>query len=684
MSSSHYVKPATSVYGPGCLVTVVAVGRPVAGTGRNGIEEFEWDHGAGAVCRFRAGKWSPISTSLFSEGEELIEWAESQSQPNKGTWVIAPNASYALTLAGMFPRWDRLGVKWRSRRHRAAGAAPTPTTPVTAPVESQTGPADAYSNSATDATNYIVATCITRGNPTIVRYSIGERRVCWVSGEQYFPSTEDGLRHLLFPSDPGDDPRPTAPGLTVGSALDRALLWMHAFRRLADWWRSIRGGPWGTTIGQLSLNYYRHRLAPRTLLSHQEPQAREIEERAIYGGRCQTWFFGAVGTLPRRAADKSTRPPAGRYDPLPGELEHWDVASMYPTILAREEFPEHYLYTDHRPPLAKLADAVRCRCCIADVTVRCDEPGYPFRDDDRVVWPVGEFRTALAGPELRRAVERGDVVECHRLITYRGGRPFAPAAKSLLLLRQKAKHVGDPVWESLVKALSNAFGGKLAQRRFEWVMQPTTIPLVSWGEWSEVGDNAEDRRVWRAAAGLVWERHDPKYKGRPLASCFAYLTAYGRNLMFELCRLIPRDQLISMDTDGVWVRSPSPELFTSVRMAALNRGYILRRTGGATGGVWYDPRHYWTSKGWVLSGYHEPRRVPRSMSFTDTQTHIPHAELCDGPPTRIHVHTRTTHLQLVAAQERVGPDGWHRPLRVAAPSRLEPPPVLSDLRGTLP
>lgn len=684
MSHTRYLKPCSSVYGPGCFVSVIAVGRPIPGSGAGGIEELAWDHGAGVVSRWRQGKWSPATTAVFSDGAELIDWVESQAQPGKGTWVVSPNGTHTVTLCGLLTRWKRLGVKWRDRRASAAGAATDSSARGQSAGFARDRVGSRLSDSEPATPEYIVDTCITNGKPTIVRYTVGERRLCWVSGEQYYGASELALRRMLFPPGPDGADRPAAPGLTIDSALDRAMLWLRAMQKLADWWRRIEGGPWGTTIGKLSLNYYRHRLAPKTVLAHQVDRAREVEEKAVYGGKAATWFHGVVGELPKRAADGSTRPPASPYAPLPGPLEHWDIQSMYPTILARELFPEHLLYVDDNVSMAKLKDAMSCRCVIADVTVRCDEPGLPMRDGERVVWPVGEWRTALAGPELARAVELDQVVTVHRLCTYRGGRPFAPAARSLLQLRQDSRMVGEPVWEMLVKALSNAFGGKLAERRFEWVAQPKTVPLMSWGEWSNAPDDPERRQVWRAAVDLVWERHTPKHKGRPLASCFAYLTSYGRAIMHDLCRLIPRDQLVSMDTDGVWVRKPSGYLFKKVRRAALNRGYILRRVGCAAGGVFYDARHYWTDKGWVLSGYHEPQRIGRGLTFTDSSVHIPPATLEDGPPTTVLVRTNTKRLHAREMRAGVDPDGWHRPVRVAAPTPLAELHAPSDPQGRLP
>jgi len=683
VSHTRYIKPCSSVYGPGCFVSVIVVGRPIPGTGSGGFEELVWDHGAACVSRWRSGKWSPMNAAVFTDGPALVDWVEGQSQPGKGTWVVSPNATHAVTLCGLLKKWEVLGVKWRDRRAFAAGAATNSPARGQCAEPPHESPRHSTGSIGTASPEYIVDTCITNGKPTIVRYSIGERRLCWVSGEQYYTASEAAIRKMLYPPGPDGTERPAEPGLEVDSALDRAVLWLRAMQRLADWWRKIEGGPWGTTIGKLSLNYYRHRLAPKTVLAHQVDRAREVEEKAVYGGKATTWFHGAVGKLPKRAADGSTRPPASPYEPLEGPLEHWDVASMYPTILAREVFPEHLLYVDDGVSLSKLRDAMSCRCVIADVTVRTDRPGLPMRDGERVVWPVGEWRTSLAGPELARAVELDQVVTVHRLCTYRGGRPFAPAAQSLLRLRQESRAVGEPVWEMLVKALSNAFGGKLAERRFEWVAQPRTVPLMSWGEWSNAPEDPERRQVWRAAVGLVWERSVPKHKGRPLASCFAYLTAYGRALMHELCGLIPGDQLVSMDTDGIWVRRPSGYLWQKVRKAALNRGYILRRVGGAAGGIWYDARHYWTDKGWVLSGYHEPKRVGRGLIFEDTSISIPPATVEEGAPTTIVQHTNRKPLHAARMRMNVDGDGWSRPIRVAAPSRPAEPHVPSGLLDTL-
>lgn len=672
MSGSYYVKPARRVYGPSCFITVAVEAAAVPHPTNPAVAELVWAGGAACLSRWRAGRWSPVEAETFEHGIDLLTWCEQHVQPGKGTWVVAPIASHALTLAGQFKRWEESGAKWR--RRRAVGAdAPTdpPPTGQFAADKSDASTLASF-NSAAASPPITVETCVLRGNPDIVTYTIGDRRIKWVSGHQYYATSEDALARMLAGYPGGTEPRAGDAPPPPRSAAERAAVWMAAMQRLADWWRDIKGGPWGTTIGQLAQNYYRHRIAPRSILSHQVPDAREVEEQAIFGGRASTFCFAPVGELPNRAADGSTRPPASDWPAQTGGLVHYDVASMYPTILAREVFPEHLLYVRHAPPLERIAEELTYRCVIADVTLRTERAEYPVRTEERVVYPVGEFRTTLAGPELARAIAEGAVTQVHRSTSYRPGRPFQSAAQSLLKLRQDARQMGDPVWELLVKSLSNAFAGKLAQRKFNWHKTDKKAPAVSWGEWATAPDDRTQARRYRAMGGLVWERQDVPHHGRPLASCFAYLTSYGRELLRHLREQLPPDRVVSVDTDGLWIRGETPYYFAKLKRAALDRGYILRRTHGAAGGIWYTPRHYWTDRGWVLAGYHAPERVGKRLRFRDVQRYIPPRELKDGAPTCVVETTRTTTLTARAPEGAVGLDGWARPPRVTAPVPLPP------------
>ncbi len=675
MATSRWVKPVASTRAPRHLIAVAVEGRPV-GPRRDGTQHHSWGGGAAVISHYRYGRWSVPRGQTFNHGAELLDWVEAQCEPRTSTWAVAPIASYALTLAGLWERWESLGVKW-SRRGGSVACATTPVPPgrqsaSTPPVTPVAHPADKAS--ASDVP--IVHTLITSGNPDIIRYSVGERRLCWVSGQQYLDCSEDALADMLAAVGKAGSRAPHVPPTGPRTLTERATLWLHGMQRLTDWWRRVDGGSWASTRGQLSMNYFRKRLDPKVLLSHQEERARELEERGIFGGRTGTWFYGWCGKDGAKTDDGSEAPPASIYPTAAGDLEHWDIRSMYPTILAREWFPERPLWFRDDTSVPRVLDELRNRCVIADVIIETETPDYPFRDKDKVRWPVGRFRTVLAGPELERACRAGHVAQVLKSQSYRMGQPFKEAATSLLALRQEARVIGDPLWESFVKGLSNAFGGKCAQRKHEWTPMPHVSPMVPWGEWAFVPSNPAFRRTFRSAAGLTWERSEHKHKGRPLAACFVYLTAYGRDLMHAVRQAIPADRLISMDTDGVWVRNPTAYLWQKVRNLCLTRGYTLARTARATAGRWLGPRHYWTTNGWVLAGYHEPRRVGKGLTFRDTQTHIPAAGKECPQPSTIWTVVRQHKLDIMDPDGAIQPTGWLRPVRMTAPllQRTEPLP----------
>lgn len=681
--TSRYVKPAERCYAPRHLVAVAVEGRPARTAEEGSKGEEVWHRAAVAWSVFRNGKWRPAGSVIPATGAELLDIVHGLAEERKGCWVVTPNAQYVLTLAGMIRRWEEEGAKWNRGRGVAAEAAttPSPDPRSASPVLNSPGETRMPSGSAADTP--IVSTCILRGQPDIVRYSLAGRQFTWVSGHNWWPATEEAIARAVGHEWTRGDSRPGPRRVPVRSPRDRAALWLRAMQRTADWWRQIDGGPWAATIGGLAMSYFRHRLKPKSVLSHQVPEAREVEEKAVWGGRAQVFTLASIGPTTARSKAGHAQPPDSGYPRLAGPLEHWDIASMYPTILATQQFPVRIWYVHESPPLGRVASDLQRLGVIADVMIETETPDYPCREGESVVWPIGRFRTALAGPELRRAVEAGHVAHCFRSISYTLGTPFADAAGSLLQLRQQAKIVGDPAWEILVKSLSNAFAGKLAQRKFDWVADAKVPPLMSWGEWMERRRESGKMERFRAAGPLVWRQVEHQYKGRPLASCFAYLTAYGRQLMYELMRLIPREQLVSIDTDGLWVRHPSPALFTNVRRHAAAQGYTLRRTAGSDAGKWYGPRHYWTQAGWILAGYHEPRRLGRDLTFRDSQVSIPPAELKEGAPKRVKISWRTTRLNTLANENHADHEGWVIPTRLSSlmpsPTSPDPAPSLAPL-----
>lgn len=525
--------------------------------------------------------------------------------------------------------------------------------------------AEAASAGSPPAT-YQFSRCVLNGKPDIIKYSVKGKTLTWVSGINYLPLSEEGLAGslgFLWPRSGGPVP---SGSVVLRDTADRAELWMLAFQRLFDWWRDIDGGPWAYTVGGLSLSFFRRRLKPKTVLSHSDDRARELEERALFGGRATTWYYGTVGDYRTPGPDGTAGPPRSPYGAVPGPVELWDVSSMYPTILRDKDFPTKLLHHWPAPSVSFLGELLDQWCVIASVRLRTDRPEYPTRDGDRVSFPVGEFDAVLCGPELAFALKCGHVLSCYQAASYVRGRPWQTAADELIALRRDYDDRGDLAWGTFVKLLSNNFGGKMAQRKKGWARRPGVPAEKDWGAWREVMPDGSLGPRYVALAGLVWEVTDPSTPVRPLAAQFAYLTAHGRALMRDVRATLPPGRVVSQDTDGVWVLDPTEaERRRAVRFAR-RVGFRLRRDRRASAGRWLGPRHYWTPDGWVLAGVSDPGRWVDGRSCEDRYSINPIHQSCNKPPSVVYDYRRRINLDQMPADGPIGADGWVSP-RVLGP-----------------
>lgn len=510
----------------------------------------------------------------------------------------------------------------------------------------------------------IVSAYCDRGNPDIIRYSWQGKTLVFVSGRQYLTQSETELAASVGYVWPSGDEDHTASPVIDRDPADRAELWVRLFQRMSDWWQSIDGGPFAATPGGLAMSYVRKRLAPKTVLSCQEPEIRKLEEASLYGGRATTWFYGPVTPNPNGESGHPQLAYGRPWPVLRGPLDHYDVRAMYPTILATERFPVRYLHEWRQPSIALLNDMLERWCVIASVRLRTDDAEYPVRNKDRVSFPAGTFDAVLTTPELRRALDSGAVLSCYRAVTYAGGRPFAEAMQQLLELRRLADESRDPVTGLFVKLVSNAFGGKLAQRSHEWQRRPGATAVEEWGEWMHTDHATGGRRHYRSRAGLVDEKVRVEIPVRPLAAIFAHLTAYGRDLMRRARESLPPRTVVSQDTDGLWVTRYTGGSLVGAPVLVAHPSYRLRLDKTIERGRWFGPRHYWTDRGWVLAGLMGPVPSDDGTGFLATSSHLPRNTGGMGPPVWVYEDRTFKRLGDIPVDGSVGPDGWAVPRRL--------------------
>lgn len=162
----------------------------------------------------------------------------------------------------------------------------------------------------------------------------------------------------------------------------------QALIEFMDWWDAGVYGHWSITGPATGWGAYRHRHMMVKVLIDLEPDAVRFERKAITSGRREAWRIGEQR--------------AGPYLDLDIEHAHLTAAAHMPLPYRRcASFDS--LPLDH-PTLHMQGVSL-----LAEVEIETDTPRYPLRMPHGIFYPRGRFRTVLAGPEIREALQRDEL-----------------------------------------------------------------------------------------------------------------------------------------------------------------------------------------------------------------------------------------------------------------------------------
>jgi hypothetical protein len=210
-----------------------------------------------------------------------------------------------------------------------------------------------------------------------------------------------------------------------------------------------------------------------------DPAGRAHDRLAIYGGRRQTWRHGK---LP------------------PGNYHEVDFERAYQTVMAMCALPrKRGRWFDSLPVDSRLIDDPCHQWgIVADVEIETDSPRWPCRlqvtpapqapgaehdrtgmppdSKTRIFYPVGRFRTILAGPDIAEARRLGCLKAVYRGQVHQLGRALRPWAEwsltaqdtpeTPMVVRLALKHQGRAVagkwaarsWTKTILGLSTTYG----------------------------------------------------------------------------------------------------------------------------------------------------------------------------------------------------------------------------------
>ena len=370
----------------------------------------------------------------------------------------------------------------------------------------------------------------------------------------------------------------------------------HLVLSLMGWWDDHEMGKWSVTGAALGWQTYRRTLDPRHVVIDHDPALIEWERQAVYGGRRDVF---AVGSLP-----------SGKY----GEM---DFEAAYPTIAAHCPLPAKVacrLTGEHK---AAALRGQHLRWMIAQVTIRTDVPRWPVRTLGRVFYPVGEFVTVLAGPDLQAAFEAGALAAVHDGYLYVMTSHLADWARQCLdWIKPSGGRVPGAV-RAAAKLWSRAVIGKFAQRG--WRTDPWHGPPEDSWSVEQVSDGySHARGVITGLCGQYYLSWADQRGDHERPAVLAFVEAHVRVRLGALIAGEYGEAIVQCDTDGAMV--------SHTRLRALAAAEGLRWRKGRR--VPYSAEHVieqWCETSW-------PLRIRDKLLFSRVEVIGPQHLVMDGRP----------------------------------------------------
>jgi hypothetical protein len=165
----------------------------------------------------------------------------------------------------------------------------------------------------------------------------------------------------------------------------------------------------------------------------------------------------------------------------------------------------------------------------------------------------------------------------------------------------------------------------------------------------------------RAIAGDAYEMIEGGIGNRLPAAVFVYLCAYGRFMMRCLRAEIGKYNVISQDTDGIWVTDDG--LNEAVSKDLIRRGMPgeLRLVSSHSYARFFDARHYYCDGRWTLAGIRSGFDMIDSSTVRERQISNPARSGARMLPESVFESFRTVHLDKLSKLPTITDNGWVRP-----------------------
>lgn len=331
------------------------------------------------------------------------------------------------------------------------------------------------------------------------------------------------------------------PKLDMPDNNDLAIEWETYARRDVEiirtacikWWDYLERenmGSFAPTLAGQSMKVFRHKYMKHPILIDDNKSALALTREGYYGGRVECFRIG-------------------RYK---ARFRSLDVNSMYPFVMAYNEFPSKLVTHTRYATVNDLSTWIQRYCVTARVRLRTHKPFVPLRDHHKLIFPVGEFEAILSTPEIKYALLDGEILEVLEVAIYERALLFTEMVTDMYYQKQKSKRDGDYVREFLYKKLLNSFYGKWGQSGGKWIELDNTDDL-SCRHWIEIDYESGRMKQYRQLGGLQQMRDTEGESRDSFPAIAAHVTAHARMVLWNLIEQAGLQHTYYCDTDSLLV-----------------------------------------------------------------------------------------------------------------------------------
>ena len=410
------------------------------------------------------------------------------------------------------------------------------------------------------------------------------------------------------------------------------------FLRLFRWFKENNLGNFGLTVSQLAFNTFKHVFMKHKILAHHNPEITELEKESYRGGRNECFYIGKAY----------------------GVFHKLDVNSMYPFVMAYNNYPTKPVKILNNPSPQTLRNYLDYYTAVARVNIEIDEPAIGVKKD-KLIFPIGRFTATLTTPELWYVYKYGKVHRVDKAVIYKSAQVFYHYINYFYKLKLDADKRGDKITRQFAKLLMNSLYGKFAQQVRE--LEPVDYPApTEWG--AEIFIDAETKERFKvyyiAGKAYVLSKQHKLFSDAQVAIA-AHVTAYARMLLWDLIKWADPENVYYCDTDSLITNDEGYKKLKSYIGDDLGQ---LKHEGTAN---YIEIR---ALKDYVFGIEEKKKGIRKTDIMIDTNTYVQErfmktkTQLSKGILEGVAHQTITKHLNYVYDKGIVQPNGRVKPIQL--------------------